>query len=547
MVLLISALCCFAFWRKRRSRRTIAHLAGFDELGEAEEGDWEFVTKSDPRLVERSPFARLTPHRASHPIPSPPFGRDSLVASVEGATIGYVTGRARREMPTVAGASRDSGSTDYGEELSSSIAARSGDRPAYRGLPLDNVEDIPEDPASSSASPIFSRGDRSVEHENLLDNGRNGDSRGGGTYNTHSFRALVGVLESYFQGRNSGWLSSLSQRLSRPASEKNSNGSQESRKSAKSHSIPLSDHPSQLGEKSEYVAARPDIVQAQESTGGRPATLASDAFPMPPDTFGRMHGFFRRRRSRSHSGSLQSGQGGRSTRPVSGYSAGAQSVASGQTVFHDALEQIPDTQEAHSPPQVFFARSDYPHPIPQVKSMPPLSSLFSMRSTGFNPGPIARRTPSPSPRIPDPQPTPLDFDVLDEPAPLPSVVLQPPREGSVPSMSSRSHSFTGLSYQLPPGLEDHGSQPLFNISPDSGYAFSSDLVNLESEPPSAAGDWQRISSIRSLSRPNRGVTVEHNGTLGHFRRETLGQVSLNMGLSVRYSTSLTPSDRLPRN
>ena len=512
----------------------------FEEIGQDGDGAWEFVS-SRP-----SPFIHLT-NSASRPDPSSPFGRDSLVASVEGATIGYVTGRARREMPTVTATSRDSGSTDYGEELPFSIAARSAGRPVYQGLALDDAEDIPENPASSSGSPtspVFSN--RVAEQENLFDNGRNGDSRRSGLYNTRSFRALVGVLESYFEGRNSGWLSNLGQRLSssvRPASEKNSNGSQGSRKSAKSHIIPLSSGPSQLGEKSQYVAVPPEFAQPRESGNDSPATPTSGAFPSPPETFGRMHALFRRRRSRtvSRSDSFESGRGGHSAlvvdRPVSGYSAGTQSAASGQTVFHDALEgPVPEVPDTRSSPQIFFAQTEQgnlAHLVPQLKPIRPFSSLFSM-PPGSNSGPVATCTPSLSPQILVRQPTPLDCDVLDEPAPLPSVVLQPPREGSIASMSSRPTSLTELTYQLPPGLEDYGRQSFSNHLPDSGYAFSSDSVNLESEPPSAAGDWQRIASTGSLPGPNRGVTVEHNGTLGHFRRDTLGQVSLNMSFSAGY-------------
>jgi len=104
-------------------------------------------------------------------------------------------------------------------------------------------------------------------------------------------------------------------------------------------------------------------------------------------------------------------------------------------------------------------------------------------------------------------------------------------------MSSGPTSFTELTYQLPPGLEDYGRQSFFNLSPDSGYAFSGDSVNLESEPPSAGGDWQRIASTGSLLGPNRGVTVEHNGTRGHFRRDTLGQIVFHATETDRGSES----------
>ena len=82
------------------------------------------------------------------------------------------------------------------------------------------------------------------------------------------------------------------------------------------------------------------------------------------------------------------------------------------------------------------------------------------------------------------------------------------------SMSSGPTSFTELTYQLPLGLKDYGHQSFFNLLPNTGYAFSGDLVNLESESPSAGGDWQRIASTGSLLGPNWGC---NSRTQWHIR------------------------------
>ncbi|KAF8340493.1 uncharacterized protein EI90DRAFT_2070672 [Cantharellus anzutake] len=540
VILLVLGMCCFVFWRRRRARRMIARSAGLGEDGHVGDEDWEFVTSATPEQAGASPDAHLSPRSPSFPVPSSPFARDSIAQSVESATIGVVTGTARRAVPTVTSTSRDSHSTDYGEELPFSVEARSGERSMYQTLALEDVGDLPAHPPSppistSPTSPVFGH-DRAAERETLLDNGRNSNSENNGLYSTRSFRALVGVLESYFQGRNSGWLSTLSQRFStRPPSERGSNGS--SRKSAKSYSIPLSDHPSQTSEKSQYVPVAPENVPTHDSTDESPPTPMSEAFPSPPDTHGHVHAFFRMRQSRmgSPASSPYTGHSA-ADRPISGYSVGG-SAASGQTIFHDAFEEpIPTTPEPHTQPQVLAQDSNNHLLVPHLKPIRPLSPLSSIQLPGSGSGSAIHRTYPPSPQIPTPERAPLDFDVLDEPAPLPSVVLQPPREGSVASMSSHSHSFSSspLGYQMPPGLEDYSRLLLLNLSRDGGNGHSSNLVNLESEPPAAVGDWQRITSTGSVPRHNRGVTVEHNGAIGHFRRETLGQVSLNQDQPISF-------------
>ena len=308
----------------------------------------------------------------------------------------------------------------------------------------------------------------------------------------------------------------------------------------------------------------PDAENKMEQKSGRerdsPPTPPSFAFPSPPTTFSSVHAFLR------HQASLTSL---RSPRPLSGYSA-ASGVPSGNTIYHDANAETPGS----TPPLPMLPSPNPVSPITPGSAPPHPStpSVFMATTTILDHPdqpwllqvppqlkPLRAITPLSSIRLPRSTATSLSDkvnvinvgadggDVLDEPAPLPSVVLQPSRESEgravphqrypagrdgteillPPSPPSTTDSLPPLP---PPGLEAYRlshsvSYPNLNCNPDACLA---------EDPPAATGDWQRLaagtgSSSNSFPVDDEGrwlamMMVEQNGVRGHYRRSTMGQV-----------------------
>ncbi|KAF9510219.1 hypothetical protein BS47DRAFT_1487556 [Hydnum rufescens UP504] len=327
--------------------------------------------------------------------------------------------------------------------------------------------------------------------------------------------------------------------------------------------------PSPSSGESGLLPSHDDRGQEEESSAQKrdsPPTPPSFAFPSPPPTFSSVHAFLRRQDS------LLSMTSSPPPRPLSGYSVGS-GAPSGNTVYHDARAETPGMTppphpQSHSPvpsspitidsarprpsfPSVFMATTtmDQPsqswllQPPPQLKPLRTISPLSSIR--------LPRSTPD---SLSDKVNLGTDGgDVLDEPAPPPSVVLQPSlspispesggearlqqrcsagRDGTAillpPSPPSTTRSFPPI---IPPGFETYhqthsGRHPDFDDNPDTYLA---------EDPPAATGDWQRLASgagptsVSSFPVDEDGrwlamMVVEQNGVRGHYRQSTLGQL-----------------------